>query len=103
MVALDVFMGIPVAAGEAVVVAAEDLHKPHAPLEQPPGGEALEAEVVNLLLGIDLAGPAAAGSLHDIHPQYMIGIVGNAQGFRSGRLHAGGELVAFDAALQPRV
>ncbi len=49
VVALDVLVRVPVAAGEAVVVARPDLHEPDAPLEQPPGDQALAAEDVGLL------------------------------------------------------
>ena len=49
VVALHVFVLVPVAPREAVVVAAPDLHEAHAALEQPPGDEALAAEVIGLL------------------------------------------------------
>ncbi len=48
MIALDVLVRVPVAAGEAIVAAAPDLHEPDAPLEQTAGGQALAAEVVGL-------------------------------------------------------
>src|SRR5208337_3304471 len=48
VVALDILVRVPVAAGEAVVAAAPDLHEPDAPLEQTAGGQALAAEVVGL-------------------------------------------------------
>jgi uncharacterized protein YoaH (UPF0181 family) len=45
VIAADVLVGIPVAAGEAVVVAAPDLHEAHAAFEQAAGDEAFAAEV----------------------------------------------------------
>lgn len=36
MIALDVFMAVPVAAWKTVVVARPDLHEPHASFQQPP-------------------------------------------------------------------
>ena len=54
VVALHVLVAVPVAPREAVVVAAPDLHEPHAALEQPPRDEALAAEVVGLLERVDL-------------------------------------------------
>ena len=45
VVAGDVLVGVPVAAREAVVGAAPDLHEPHAALQQPPGDQAVAAEV----------------------------------------------------------
>ena len=50
VVAGEVFVAVPVAPRKAVVGAAPDLHEPHAPLEQPPGDQAVAAEVLGDLL-----------------------------------------------------
>ena len=41
-----IFVAIPVAARETVVRAAPHLHEPHAALQQPPGDQAIAAEIV---------------------------------------------------------
>ena len=76
VIALDVLVGIPVAAREAVVVAAPDLYEADAALEEAAGGEALETEVVGLLRGVDLGRPVGLARLHAVHPQDMLRLVG---------------------------
>ena len=76
MIALDVLVGIPVAAREAVVVAAPDLYEADAALEEAAGGEALETEVVGFLRGVDLGRPAGLARLHAVHPQDVLRLVG---------------------------
>jgi hypothetical protein len=48
VVAQDIFVRIPVAAREAIVVATPDLHEAHAALEEAAGGEALLGKGVTL-------------------------------------------------------
>ena len=76
VIALDVLVGIPVAARETVVIAAPDLHEADAALEESAGGEALEAEVVGFLRNIDLSRPVGFARLDAVHPQDMLRLVG---------------------------
>ena len=57
VVAGDVLVRVPVAAREAVVGPAPDLHEAHAALQQPPGDQAIAAEVLR-----DRGGPGRTAS-----------------------------------------
>ena len=96
-------MRIPVAAGEAVVVAAPDLHEPHAPFEQPAGRQAAEPEVVRLLLGIDLAGPARPRPVEAVELEHVLRFTGQIERLGRGQLHLRREFVALDPGLQTAV
>ena len=96
-------MRIPVAAGEAVVVAAPDLHEPHAPFEQPAGRQAAKPEVVRLLLGVDLAGPARPRPVEAVKLEHVLRLAGQIERLGRGQLHLRCEFVALDPGLQATV
>src|SRR5688500_9890340 len=54
MVAANVFMRIPVAAREAIIVPAPNLHEPYAAFQQTTCYQALPREVIDLLNFVDL-------------------------------------------------
>ena len=78
---LDV--GVPLAAGAVI-----ELHEPHAPLDQPPGQQAVAAEGLGLFL-VDAV--QLSGRLRLLRQVDRLGGCG---------LHAEGQFVAGDAGLQ---
>ncbi len=103
VVALDVFMAVPVAAGETVVVAAPDLHEADAAFDEASGGQAFAAHVVGFFFGVDLGGPDFAMFLNAIHGFHRVGFFADVERFWCGELHLGGELVALDAGIEAGV
>ena len=92
VVAGEVLVRVPVAAREAVVGAAPDLHEPHAALQQPPGDQAVAAEV----LGDRLVQAVERLRRRRSRP---------TRSSTSGALSCkpGGQLVGGDARVEPRV
>ena len=103
VVAVDVLVRVPVPPGEAVVVAAPDLHEPDAPLEQAAGGQALAAEVLGLLERVDLLVERRLAVIEAVEPEHFRGLAGEVQRLGRGELHPGGQLVALDPAVEPVV
>src|SRR6266849_2231496 len=97
MVVPDVFVGIPVAAWEAVVIAGPDLHKANPPFEQATRHQAFAAEVVHLLDWIDLLVKGRLAMIEAIHPEDVVGFPGNIERFRSGELHPSCQFIASNA------
>ena len=91
VVAGDVFVRVPVAPREAVVGSAPDLHEPDPALQQPTGNQAIAAEIFGdrLVQAIERFGRRRFTR--------QVEHLGRAQ------LQPGGQLVAGDAGLQPRV
>ena len=91
MVAGDVFVGVPVAPGKAVIRAAPELHKTHAALQQPPGDKTIAAEILSDLL---------------IEPVKLAGrrrFARDIEHLRGAELQARGQLIRGDPRLQTRV
>ena len=103
MVAPDVLMGIPVAAGEGIVIAAPDLHEPNAPLEETPGREALLGEMPGFFIGVDFRRPRFGTAVESVEFQYMLRLGLKIQRVRGRQLHPGRQFVALDARLQPLI
>ena len=104
VVAVDVLVRIPVPAREAVVVAAPDLHEPHAPLEQAAGGQALAAEVIGLLERVDFLVERRLAVIEPVEPAALPrGSAREVQRLGRGELHLRGQLVALDPAVEPIV
>jgi hypothetical protein len=96
-------MRVPVAAGEAIVVAAPDLHEPDAPLEQTAGGQTLAAEVVGLLERVDLLVERRLPMVESVEPEHFRRLAHDVERLRGGKLYPGGQFVALDPAVQPVV
>ena len=90
--------------GKPLSLPAPDLHEAHAALQQPPRGQALAAEVVHLLRGVDLLRPCPSrrGRVPYIS-RIVRRLLGNVERFRRGELHLRGEFVAADAGIEPLV
>ena len=103
VVALDVLVAVPIPAREPVVVAAPDLHKPHAAFQQPAGRQALASEDINFLRSVDLLRPVFHVIADAVHLQHPRGLLGNIERFGRGELHLRREFIAADATLQPLI
>ena len=103
VVAFDVFVGVPVAPREAIVVAAPHLHEAHPALEEAPRGEALEGEVPSLLGGVDLRRPHGRHAVETIQREHVVGLVGQRQRLGGGQLHPRRQLVGADPGLEPGI
>ena len=82
----EVFVAVPVAARKAVVGAAPDLHEPHAPLQQPPGDQAV--------------GPKVLGDWFVEAVQFLrrLRLVRDIEHFGRAELQPGGQLVGARCA-----
>ncbi len=100
MVSLDIFVAVPIATREAVVIAGPDLHETNAAFEEASGGEALATEVVGFFLPVNFLGPGSPIGFEAIHLSNVVGLSGDVQSLGRGELHAGGELVAFDPGVE---
>ena len=103
MVALDIFVRIPVAPGEAIVIPAPDLHEPHSSFEQAAGDQALPAEVLDLFGRVDLAGPTGLAMVEAVELQDVLRFPPQVERFGGGQLHAGRQFVTADAGFKTRV
>jgi hypothetical protein len=103
VVAVDVFVRIPVAARKAVVVAAPDLDEAHATFEEAAGGEALLGKMKRLFVGADFFGPRLRAAVEAVEFLHVRGLGLEVERLGSGELHAGGEFVAADAGVEPLV
>ena len=103
VVAGDVFVGIPVAPREAVVVAGPDLHEADAAFEETACGQALAAEGILFFGDIDFFRPNLRGVIDAIAGLRLFRFLREVEGVRRGELHLGGELVAADAGFETRV
>ena len=100
VVAFDVFVGVPVAAGEAVVVAAPDLDEADPAFEETASGQAFAAEDVDLFGVIDVFGPFAFVVADAVHFADGGGFLGEVEGVWGGELHACGEFVGTNASVE---
>ena len=100
VVAFDVFVGVPVAAWEAVVVAAPDLDEADPAFEETSCGEAFAAEDVDFFGVVDVFGPFAFVVADAVHFADGGGFLGEVEGVWGGELHAGGEFVGTDARVE---
>ena len=91
-VLFDVFVGVPVATGEAVVGAAPDLHEPHAALEHAPRHQAVQAHLARL------GHCPFRRSLCT-----CCRLIGDIQHLRGADLKMGRQLVAADPRFQARI
>jgi hypothetical protein len=103
VVALHIFVRIPVAAREAVVVATPDLDETHAALEQAAGGEAFLGEMNVSSVGADSFGPGLRAAVEAVEFQHVRGLGLEVERLGRGELHARGEFVAADARVEPLV
>ena len=103
VVAFDVFVGVPVAAGEAVVIAAPDLDEADPAFEETASGQAFAAEDVDFFGVVDVFGPFAFVVADAVHFAGGGGFFGEVEGVGSGELHACGEFVGTDASVEPVV
>src|SRR5580704_969833 len=99
----DVFVRVPVSTRKTVVAAGPDLHEPYAALQQTSGNEAFTAEVNGFLLGVDLGGKSGRRIVEAVHLQDVFRLAGDVESLGRAELHAGGQFVAMDAGLEPRV
>ncbi len=88
VVFLDVLVAVPVAAREAVVGAAPDLHEAHAALEQPPGHQAARAEVLGQRL------------VHAVKLADLRRLLADIERFRGAQLQPRRHLVGLDAGFE---
>ncbi len=91
VIAGDVFVRVPVAPREAVVRPAPDLHKADPALQQPPGNQAVAAEVLRDAL------------VQPVHPVRGRGFPRDVEHFRGAQLQPGGQLVGGDSGVKARV
>ena len=84
VIAADVLMRVPVAAGEGVVVAAPNLHKAHAPLQQTASGQALLGEVPRFLIGIDFRRPGFGAAVEAVEFEDVLGLGLEVEGIGRG-------------------
>ena len=103
MIAFDVFVTVPVAAREAVVIAAPDLHKADAAFQQASCDQALASKVFGFFGNVDCGWILAAGILQTVHLQDVLRLAGNVEGFRCTELHLRGQFVRANPSIQSRV
>ena len=103
VIAFDILMAIPIAAGKAIVIAAPDLHKAHTTFQESAGGKAFAAHVVGFFSCVDLSGPFFAMFLDAIHGFDCGGFLADIERLGCGELHFGGKFVAFDSGIQAAV
>ena len=87
----DVFVAVPIAAGKPIVRAAPDLHKTHAPLQQPARDEAAVSKVLRRWV------------VEAIEFLRRLRLFGDVQHLRCAYLETRGHLVGADARFQPGI
>ena len=103
MIAIDVFVRIPISTREAIVVARPDLHKADTPLKHPPGNEAFLREIDGLFEGVDFFIKCARNVIQSVHLEDMFRLTCGIERLRGGQLHARGELVAANPRFETLV
>ena len=103
VVALEVLMGIPVAARETVVVATPHLHKAHATLQQPPRRQALLGEIKCLFVGADSLEPSLRAAVEAVGLEDVLRLGLEVERLRCGQLHPSSKFIATDARVEPLI
>ena len=103
VVALEVLMGIPVAAREAVVIATPHLHKAHAALQQPPRRQALLGEIKCLFVSADFLEPILRAAVEAVGLEDVLRLGLEVERLRCGQLHTGSKFIATDARVEPLI
>lgn len=97
------FVGVPVAAGKAIVVATPDLHEADAALEEAAGSKALSSKGVTLFFGVDGLRPLPAAVVDAVAFPDGWGLLGEVERLRCGQLHLRRQFIAADARLEPGI
>ncbi len=103
VVAFHILVRIPITTGKAVVVAAPDLHEPHAALQEAPRGEALPRKMPGLFRRVDLLRPRLRATFEPVKAKDVRRLRREIKRLGRGELHARGEFVAADAGIKPLV
>ena len=100
VVALNIFVAVPVTAWEAVIVSAPDLNKSDASFQQSASDEAFATEAVSFFWDIDFRGPGTAGFCQPVGFESGGGFLGQVEGFGGTELHASGEFVGAEPGFE---
>ena len=103
VVASDIFVGVPIAARKAVVIARPDLDEANAAFEKAAGDEAFASKIVGFFARVNFLGPLFGGLVDAVGVEDLLGFVRDIEGFGSGELKASGQFVAADARIEPGI
>ncbi len=100
VVALNIFVAVPVTTWEAVIVSAPDLNKSDASFQKSASDEAFATEAIRFFRDIDFRGPCTAGFCQPVGFEGGGGFLGQVEGFGGTELHASGEFVGAEPGFE---
>ncbi len=103
VIALYVFVRVPIASRESIVVAAPDLHEADASFQQATCDQAFLRKVDRFFVGVDLFGKRRGDVVEPVEFHDVLGLLADVDRLGSGQLHAGGEFVAANSRIEPAI
>lgn len=100
VVALNIFVAVPVTTWEAVIVSAPDLNKSDASFQKSASDEAFATEAIRFFRDIDFRGPCTTGFCQPVGFEGGGGFLGQVEGFGGTELHASGEFVGAEPGFE---